>query len=276
MARFKSIFSWSISTISGGFPRRAGLYRGSAALRVALAVRAAWRSLKGLLLLGLIFGGAQGAVGWFMVLSGFDPELLDVSAYRLVMHLGAALLLYAYIIFLALAFWTTAEPGARFWLRKTGLRVRAVLETRLAALFLAAVLLCPALRQLCRWAGCRCHDEAVAGHGQWRLGSGLPVAGAGLLAEHFENPAAADAPPVADQEPCGGLPALGCTQLCRRVLFGAQLAGNGHRGRSGTADYAWHRDPTLQPFHRAGDHALGTRIRQRLSCSLVWSAAIAH
>ena len=46
-------------------------------------------------------GGAQGAMGWYMVKSGLDPKLLDenkkatVSAYRLAAHLTLAFLLYA-------------------------------------------------------------------------------------------------------------------------------------------------------------------------------------
>ncbi len=47
--------------------------------------------------LGLLFvlGGLQGAVGWFMVASGFLPDSTAVSPYRLVVHLTLALTLYA-------------------------------------------------------------------------------------------------------------------------------------------------------------------------------------
>ena len=100
VVRLKASTGGSISTALGRL-------LGPVISRVCCSARCAGKCAAGdlgLLLLGLIFGGAQGAVGWFMVLSGFDPELLDVSAYRLVMHLGAAFLLYAYIIFLALVF----------------------------------------------------------------------------------------------------------------------------------------------------------------------------
>ncbi|WP_043358942.1 COX15/CtaA family protein [Belnapia sp. F-4-1] len=50
---------------------------------------------KGRLLLLLVLGGLQGAVGWFMVASGFEADRTTVSPYRLVMHLGLALGLFA-------------------------------------------------------------------------------------------------------------------------------------------------------------------------------------
>jgi cytochrome c oxidase assembly protein subunit 15 len=55
--------------------------------------------------LGLLFvlGGLQGAVGWFMVASGFFPDSTAVSPYRLVIHLGLALVLYAAIVWTGLS-----------------------------------------------------------------------------------------------------------------------------------------------------------------------------
>nr|WP_294516158.1 COX15/CtaA family protein [uncultured Rhodopila sp.] len=50
-----------------------------------------------------VLGGLQGAVGWFMVASGFEPDSTAVSPYRLVIHLSLALLLYAAIIWSALS-----------------------------------------------------------------------------------------------------------------------------------------------------------------------------
>ena len=46
-------------------------------------------------------GGLQGFVGWFMVASGFEDRV-DVSQYRLVLHLGLALLIYACMLWSAL------------------------------------------------------------------------------------------------------------------------------------------------------------------------------
>lgn len=52
--------------------------------------------------IGFGLGALQGLVGWFMVASGFS-ERTDVSQYRLVLHLGLALAIYAYLLWLALS-----------------------------------------------------------------------------------------------------------------------------------------------------------------------------
>ena len=54
------------------------------------------------LVLFLALGGAQGAIGWFMVASGFEADRTAVSPYRLVVHLGFALVLYAALLWTAL------------------------------------------------------------------------------------------------------------------------------------------------------------------------------
>ena len=46
-------------------------------------------------------GALQGGVGWFMVASGFEDRV-DVSQYRLVLHLGLALFIYAFMFWTAL------------------------------------------------------------------------------------------------------------------------------------------------------------------------------
>lgn len=57
-------------------------------------------------LLGLfVLGGLQGAVGWFMVASGFEADSTAVSPYRLVFHLALALCLYAALLWTALNVW---------------------------------------------------------------------------------------------------------------------------------------------------------------------------
>ena len=66
-----------------------------------------WR-LVGLFLLG----GLQGAIGWFMVASGFFPDATAVSPYRLVIHLGLAQVLYGAIVWTALTEWSPT-PGER-------------------------------------------------------------------------------------------------------------------------------------------------------------------
>ena len=47
-----------------------------------------------------VLGGLQGLVGWLMVKSGLIDRP-DVSQYRLVAHLGLALAIYAYILWVA-------------------------------------------------------------------------------------------------------------------------------------------------------------------------------
>jgi len=60
------------------------------------------RRLRPRLVLIFLLGGAQGAVGWFMVESGFFPDSTSVSPYRLAVHLALALVLYAALLWTAL------------------------------------------------------------------------------------------------------------------------------------------------------------------------------
>ena len=49
-------------------------------------------------LLGLgVLGGAQGAIGWWMVSSGLTGQMLDVASYRLAVHLGLAFVILGLI-----------------------------------------------------------------------------------------------------------------------------------------------------------------------------------
>ncbi len=49
-------------------------------------------------LLGLgLLGGAQGAIGWWMVSSGLTGTMLDVASYRLAVHLGLAFIILGLI-----------------------------------------------------------------------------------------------------------------------------------------------------------------------------------
>ena len=57
------------------------------------------RRLAPHLILALLLGGLQGAVGWFMVKSGL-VDRPEVSQYRLAAHLGAAILIYGYLLWL--------------------------------------------------------------------------------------------------------------------------------------------------------------------------------
>lgn len=57
--------------------------------------------LKPRLFILLCMGGAQGAIGWWMVASGL-VDRLDVSQYRLATHLGMAFIILGYAIWLSL------------------------------------------------------------------------------------------------------------------------------------------------------------------------------
>jgi heme a synthase len=61
------------------------------------------RRLVPRLLLLFALGGLQGAVGWFMVASGFFPDSTAVSPYRLVVHLLLALALFAALLWTGLS-----------------------------------------------------------------------------------------------------------------------------------------------------------------------------
>ena len=98
LAAFKSIFWWEY--IHRLWGRLIGLV-------FALPFLWFWwrgrldRRLTRLLLVALLLGALQGLLGWFMVASGFGDRT-DVSQYRLVAHLGLALVIYGYLFWLAL------------------------------------------------------------------------------------------------------------------------------------------------------------------------------
>ncbi|HEY7581894.1 MAG TPA: COX15/CtaA family protein [Acetobacteraceae bacterium] len=71
------------------------------------------RPLRPRLALLFVLGGLQGAVGWFMVASGFFPESTAVSPYRLVVHLALALILYCALVWIGLSvLWPVPQPAA--------------------------------------------------------------------------------------------------------------------------------------------------------------------
>ena len=83
-------------------------------LGVAFVVPLVWfwlrgrlpRSLRPRLVLFFVLGGLQGAVGWFMVSSGFFPDSTAVAPLRLAVHLALALVLYAAIFWTALSLYS--------------------------------------------------------------------------------------------------------------------------------------------------------------------------
>ena len=67
------------------------------------------RDLAGRLVLAFVLGGLQGLLGWYMVKSGMTDEP-DVSQYRLTAHLGAAFVIFGYLLWQALGL---LSPGVR-------------------------------------------------------------------------------------------------------------------------------------------------------------------
>ena len=113
LAQFKFIFFWEWAHRQLG--RLIGL---------AFALPLAWFAWKRAIPAGygrrlvalLVLGGLQGAVGWWMVVSGLT-ERTDVSHFRLSAHLLLALFLLAALVWTALDFRRLAvanEPRARF------------------------------------------------------------------------------------------------------------------------------------------------------------------
>ncbi|MCW3475991.1 COX15/CtaA family protein [Limobrevibacterium gyesilva] len=109
---------------------------------IVLAVRGAiGRHLVPRLALLFALGGLQGAVGWFMVASGFFPDSTTVSPYRLVVHLTLALVLYVAILWTGLSVLRpvrvlSGTPGLR---RLVKLSVVLVSLTILAGGFVAGL-----------------------------------------------------------------------------------------------------------------------------------------
>ncbi len=80
-----------------------------------------WFTIRGMITRALalrlfvffILGAMQGAIGWFMVHSGFRPDSTAVEPVRLVLHLSAALALYLAIFWTALSIrWPTPQGVA--------------------------------------------------------------------------------------------------------------------------------------------------------------------
>lgn len=85
----------------------------------------------------LVLGGLQGAIGWFMVASGFEADRTAVSPYRLVMHLALAVSLYAALLWTALGVWRLATPPRHDAINPTLRSLTAVVCAMVALTILA-------------------------------------------------------------------------------------------------------------------------------------------
>ncbi|MGD1956454.1 MAG: COX15/CtaA family protein [Sphingomonadales bacterium] len=104
---FKSIYHWEF------WHRNLGRFIGLAfalPLLVFLVRRSIPKPLTPRLVLLLILGGGQGALGWFMVQSGLVDEPA-VSHYRLAAHLSLALILFSAVFWTALDLLTPAPQA---------------------------------------------------------------------------------------------------------------------------------------------------------------------
>lgn len=113
LAEFKTIFWWEwVHRLWGRL------------IGVVFAVPFIWFMIRGHIGRRLVphlaamfaLGGLQGGMGWYMVASGF-AERTDVSQYRLVAHLALAVIIYAYVLWVAFRLLdpapdTSPAPGA--------------------------------------------------------------------------------------------------------------------------------------------------------------------
>lgn len=94
LEEFKVIYWWEWGHRQLG--RVIGLvwFVGFAGFAVARQIPPGWTGR--LFLLGAL-GGLQGAIGWWMVASGLEGEMLDVASYRLATHLGLAFVILGFL-----------------------------------------------------------------------------------------------------------------------------------------------------------------------------------
>jgi cytochrome c oxidase assembly protein subunit 15 len=64
--------------------------------------------------IALVLGGAQGFMGWYMVQSGL-VDRPSVSQYRLAAHLGLAVIVYGYLLWLIRDIRSPSRAGLSFW-----------------------------------------------------------------------------------------------------------------------------------------------------------------
>jgi cytochrome c oxidase assembly protein subunit 15 len=93
------------------------------------------RRLLPWLALLFVLGGLQGAIGWFMVASGFDPNSVAVEPWRLTLHFSAAMFLFVGVLWTALTVWRPVKVAVagQVWLRRWGIAAAVCLGLTMAA-----------------------------------------------------------------------------------------------------------------------------------------------
>ncbi|QRZ14657.1 COX15/CtaA family protein [Paracoccus methylovorus] len=139
LASFKQIYWWEWSHRLLG--RLVGLVWAAGFVFFLATKRIPTGWTPRLLLLGVL-GGAQGAIGWWMVYSGLSGEMVRVASYRLAAHLGLAFAILGVIAWYVLAL-SRSEAAllrarrageARLFSMTTGLMHLAFVQILLGAL----------------------------------------------------------------------------------------------------------------------------------------------
>ncbi len=136
LAEFKTIFWWEY--IHRLWGRLIGL--AFAVPMVIFWARGAFdAALKRRVLLLLVLGGVQGAIGWWMVASGLK-DVPAVSPYRLATHLGMALVIYGITLWTALGLLQSRASGPLTGAQRSTLGLLGLLSvTILAGAFVAGL-----------------------------------------------------------------------------------------------------------------------------------------
>lgn len=133
---FRSIYWWEWGHRQLG--RVIGLVWAAGFLGLLIARRMPPGWAGRLLGLGLL-GGAQGAVGWWMVSSGLSGRMVDVASYRLAIHLGLAFAILGLIAWYMLSL--TRSEAALLQARRLREGALVAWATVLAALSFLQILL---------------------------------------------------------------------------------------------------------------------------------------
>lgn len=116
LEEFKNIFFWE------WFHRLWGRMIG---LVYALPLAYFWISkkipdgFKGKLIIGLVLGGLQGVMGWYMVKSGL-VDRPSVSHFRLAAHLSLAFIIFGYLLWIGFDLCSNKAANASFCLKRHG------------------------------------------------------------------------------------------------------------------------------------------------------------